>query len=383
MNLGNKKISFLNFNYFEEERLEEYLNEEADKGWLLKKFNNLYMTFEKTDRKNFKYNVTSNSKDFYMNEKEYKSRYEECDMEYIFGNNIFQIAILNKENEKKIKSEVNIKQKLKYDFVRLFALIMLCFFNWDKFRSYKDESYLLFIAENETIILFIYVLIALLFLIKHVISDAIWNINYFFRKKTKIRDLRKIKNDSKILAVTFFIILILLFVNIATILFDNSFFSEISSNSKESLPLKLEDFNMKIEEKRESSADKNDSLLASYYTYYDYTYYTKYSNKDNEPNVEEFLGDGISYEVFTSKYEKIMKDAINARIHGYANYTFDDYKKSTKGKEVELWKAKVIYTNKDTKEKIIVYDNKFLYLDININYDEKNITLIKNKLLNL
>ena len=42
MNLGNKKISFLNFNYFEEERLEEYLNEEADKGWLLKKFNNLY-----------------------------------------------------------------------------------------------------------------------------------------------------------------------------------------------------------------------------------------------------------------------------------------------------------------------------------------------------
>ena len=47
MNLGNKKISFLNFNYFEEERLEEYLNEEADKGWLLKKFNNLYMTFEK------------------------------------------------------------------------------------------------------------------------------------------------------------------------------------------------------------------------------------------------------------------------------------------------------------------------------------------------
>ena len=82
MNLGNKKISFLNFNYFEEERLEEYLNEEADKGWLLKKFNNLYMTFEKTDRKNFKYNVTSNSKDFYMNEKEYKSRYEECDMEY-------------------------------------------------------------------------------------------------------------------------------------------------------------------------------------------------------------------------------------------------------------------------------------------------------------
>ena len=140
---------------------------------------------------------------------------------------------------------------------------------------------------------------------------------------------------------------------------------------------------MKIEEKRESSADKNDSLLASYYTYYDYTYYTKYSNKDNEPNVEEFLGDGISYEVFTSKYEKIMKDAINARIHGYANYTFDDYEKSTKGKEVELWKAKVIYTNKDTKEKIIVYDNKFLYLDININYDEKSITLIKNKLLNL
>ena len=26
-------------------------------------------------------------------------------------------------------------------------------------------------------------------------------------------------------------------------------------------------------------------------------------------------------------------DAINARIHGYANYTFDDYEKSTKGKE--------------------------------------------------
>ena len=113
MNLGNKKISFLNFNYFEEERLEEYLNEEADKGWLLKKFNNLYMTFEKTDRKNFKYNVTSNSKDFYMNEKEYKSRYEECDMEYIFGNNIFQIAILNKENEKKkIRSKYKAKTKI-------------------------------------------------------------------------------------------------------------------------------------------------------------------------------------------------------------------------------------------------------------------------------
>ena len=46
-------------------------------------------------------------------------------------------------------------------------------------------------------------------------------------------------------------------------------------------------------------------------------YYTKYSNKDNEPNVEEFLGDGISYEVFTSKYEKIMKDAINARMSKY------------------------------------------------------------------
>ena len=71
------------------------------------------MTFEKTDRKNFKYNVTSNSKDFYMNEKEYKSRYEECDMEYIFGNNIFQIAILNKENEKKNKIRSKYKAKTK------------------------------------------------------------------------------------------------------------------------------------------------------------------------------------------------------------------------------------------------------------------------------
>ena len=86
---GNKKINFLSFEIWDSETLEQYLNEMAKKGWLLKNIGNIHLTFEKTDKRNFKYNVDPLRKDFivgdYLDRYSYIEYCKERNWEYIYG----------------------------------------------------------------------------------------------------------------------------------------------------------------------------------------------------------------------------------------------------------------------------------------------------------
>ena len=59
------------------------------------------------------------------------------------------------------------------------------------------------------------------------------------------------------------------------------------------------------------------------------------------------------------------------------------YKRYTSGEEFNTWGAKEIYIDKSTKERIIVYDNVILMLDMEGDYNKSKINFIKEKLLNL
>lgn len=70
----------------------------------------------------------------------------------------------------------------------------------------------------------------------------------------------------------------------------------------------------------------------------------------------------------------------------YINYFIKKefkYKKYTSGEEFNTWGAKEIYIDKSTKERIIVYDNVILMLNMEGDYNNNKINFIKEKLLNL
>ncbi len=384
---GNKKIVFLYFDKTDCKILEEYLNEMAKKGWLLTKIKNYHLTFVKTDKINFKYNVDPLGKNFdgdsYVDKITYIKYCKDHNWEYICGNNFFQISISEESNKEKIKSksEESIKSLLIKDVISLVALMLLFNFIFKYEGFYLGGSYMDSVSNYTWVGFYVIGILALIYLCVDLILSIIWYINYFIKKEFKYKSIKQIKISSIFSVTLHFLIMTLLILNVVISFLDGFSISPRTSFSKESLPITLEDYNIKIQSERDCSTTKYKSFLAKYYSFSDSTYYETYDD-DGTYIEHENNGGVISYEVFESKYKNIMSNALEDIKTNHANMG-SKYKKYTSGKEFNTWGAKEIYIDKSTKERIIVYDNVILMLDMEGDYNKSKINFIKERLLNL
>ncbi|UEL47793.1 DUF2812 domain-containing protein [Terrisporobacter hibernicus] len=384
---GNKKIVFLCFDKTDCAILEEYLNEMAKKGWLLTKIKNYHLTFVKTDKINFKYNVDPLGKNFdgdsYVDKITYIKYCKDHNWEYVCGNNFFQISISEESNKEKIKSkpEESIKSLLIKDVISLVAFILLFHFIFKYEGFYLDGSYMDTVSNYRGGGFYVIGILALIYLCIDLILSIIWYINYFIKKEFKYKSLNQIKISSVFGVTLHFFIMTLLILNVVISFLDGFGISPRTSFSKESLPIVLEDYNIKIQSERDCSTTKYKSFLGKYYSFSDSTYYETYGD-DGTYIQHENNGGVISYEVFESKYKNIMSNALKDIKINHTNMG-SKYKKYTSGEEFNTWGAKEIYIDKSTEERIIVYDNVILMLDMEGDYNKSKINFIKEKLLNL
>lgn len=384
MKIGeNKKISFLTFNKVDAEILEQYLNEMIKEGWLLKKIKNYHLTFEKTDKRNLKYNVDPVGRDFYgdnySNEITYIEYCRELGWEYICGNDIFKICISEDNNKEKIKSKPaeSIKSLVITDVIYLVAFILLANYIFKDKDYYMGSSYMEFISSYIGVSFYIFGMLVLICLAIFLFLRIIWYLNYFVKKRFRHRNLREIKIISVFSVGYFYMLMTLLILNLAITLFDGFGISPRVSHSKKSLPIALEDYHIKIQSERDSESTIYKSFLAKYYSFYDTTHY--YDDNLGEENSEGYL----FYEVFESKYESIINNALR-NIKKNDIISGNQYKKYTSGKEFDDWGANEIYIDTSSNERIIVYDNIIFILKfMEDDYNEKNIDFIKSKLMNL
>lgn len=390
MKIGvNKKIVFLCFDKSDCETLENYLNEMAKKGWLLTKIKNYHLTFVKTDKINFKYNVDPLGKNFdgdsYVDKITYIKYCKDHNWEYICGNNLFQISISEESNNEKIKSksEESIKSLVIKDVISIIAFILLFHFIFKYDSFYLDGSYMDTVSNYRGVGFYVIGILALIYLCIDLILSIIWYINYFRKKEFKYKSLNQIKISSIFSVTLHFFIMTLLILNVVINLLDGFGISPRTSFSKESLPITLEDYNIKIQSERDCSTTKYKSFLGKYYSFSDSTYYYETYDDDDGTYIEnENNGGVISYEVFESKYKNIMSNALEDIKTNHANMG-SKYKKYTSGEEFNTWGAKEIYIDNSTEERIIVYDNVILMLDMEGDYTKSRINFIKEKLLNL
>ena len=157
--------------------------------------------------------------------------------------------------------------------------------------------------------------------------------------------------------------------------------------SKNELPLSLEDFNVAIQERRECDLAKTSSPFAKYMNCIDNTYkevvkkvYDEESDSYYDEYSEEYSA-SLSYTVFQSKYDKIINKALDSILRSYDKFSLG-YEKLNDAQELKKWGAKEIYTIDTWDEKVIVYSDKILKISGDIEYNEKNIDIIKDKVLN-
>lgn len=381
---GNKKIDFLSFEISDSETLEQYLNKMAEDDWLLKKIGRMYLIFEKTDKINFKYNVDPLRRYYGLENNTDSNKYiescKELNWEYICGNDHFKISISDKSNKEKIKSQLRIKSIIGNDIIHLIPIIMYAIVLIIGSAYYFGGYFMEFASDYSMIRSYILSIILLISLLIPYFSKIIWYINYFKKKEIKCRSLKQIKGQSSFNNSVYVVSIVLILINIG-IVSSNRLDTKVSY-SKESLPIVLEDYNIEIESERESRSSEQSSLLAKHSTFNDDTYYLEYRKEDGIEVRHEYHEKGLYYEVFESKYESVINQALKCEIKDKSGFGFK-YKKYVSGEELDNWGANEIYIEDLTGERIVVYDNKILILNMEGKYDDKNINFIRNKLLYL
>lgn len=373
MKLGANKVVKVNaFGLLDTESLEAYLSKMALEGWMISKVSKTSLTFEKIDSKVIRFFVDITDKDLtgdnYIPTKDYIDSAKKENLEHVCGSEKFQIFI-NRGTKKRID-----KKKLK--FRRVFteefgiitniviALIPFLFGN-----SLFGESFINFISSNFLIIWIIAGAVVLLFNLLIIILKLIKykrimkEYNHSFDEVTYYKPhylLNKYVNFTGILFVIFTVISVTGFT-----------FDDGKNISKGQMPLSLEDFNIDIQEIRECIQVRSSSPFAKYVDYYDYI-----GNKESEEGSST-----LSYSIFESKYHKIMDKAVYSILKESNEYEVNCKKLADK-EELKNWGAKEVYESDFIYDRIIVYDNKIITMSSSLDYNKKNIDIIKSKILN-
>lgn len=386
MLIGKNKMKKYNyFDILDAESLEEYLSEKAQNGWMIKKISAMSLTFEKIEPRliNFFVDNTKHEmvKDQYALKSDYVNSYNEINLEYICGNETFQIFINNSDSKNFPRQELKFRNVFKEYYYFIFGLIILAI-----------NTYIIFLTKVGVISLLtsastiVFAISFILIIILNVIFFIIKFKKYRVVVKNKDLDLNIKKNFKQICLVKkigTFVTIFLIIIGFAAIISD---WDSSNNTAKDEIPLSLEDFDQSITGKRETYKDYSSSPLGTYVDCSDYIYTeSKKKAYDDETksyyyeNIEDSKGE-ISYTVFKSKYDKILDRVLESTLKEYDEF-FSDYKKDEI--EAKKWGAKEAYVSHISEEKIIVYDNAIITFSVSqVKYNKDDIEMIKEKLLN-
>lgn len=386
MLIGKNKMKKYNyFDILDAESLEEYLSEKAQNGWMIKKISSMSLTFEKIEPRliNFFVDNTKHEmvKDQYALKSDYVNSYNEINLEYICGNETFQIFINNSDSKNFPRQELKFRNVFKEYYYFIFGLIILAINTYIIFLTKVGVISLL--TSTSTIV---FAISFILIIILNVIFFIIKFKKYRVVVKNKDLDLNIKKNFKQICLVKkigTFVTIFLIITGFAAIISD---WDSSNNTAKDEIPLSLEDFDQSITGKRETYKDYSSSPLGTYVDCSDYIYTeSKKKAYDDETksyyyeNIEDSKGE-ISYTVFKSKYDKILDRVLESTLKEYDEF-FSDYKIDEI--EAKKWGAKEAYVSHISEEKIIVYENAIITFSVSeVKYNEDDIEMIKEKLLN-
>lgn len=386
MLIGKNKMKKYNyFDILDAESLEEYLSEKAQNGWMIKKISAMSLTFEKIEPRliNFFVDNTKHEmvKDQYALKSDYVNSYNEINLEYICGNETFQIFINNSDSKNFPRQELKFRNVFKEYYYFIFSLIILAINIYIIFLTKVGVISLL--TSTSTIV---FAISFILIIILNVIFFIIKFKKYRVVVKNKDLDLNIKKNFKQICLVKkigTFVTIFLIITGFAAIIND---WDSSNNATKDEIPLSLEDFDQSITGKRETYKDYSSSPLGTYVDCSDYIYTeSKKKAYDDETksyyyeNIEDSKGE-ISYTVFKSKYDKILDRVLESTLKEYDEF-FSDYKIDEI--EAKKWGAKEAYVSHISEEKIIVYENAIITFSVSqVKYNEDDIEMIKEKLLN-
>lgn len=386
MLIGKNKMKKYNyFDILDAESLEEYLSEKAQNGWMIKKISAMSLTFEKIEPRliNFFVDNTKHEmvKDQYALKSDYVNSYNEINLEYICGNETFQIFINNSDSKNFPRQELKFRNVFKEYYYFIFGLIILAINTYIIFLTKVGVISLL--TSTSTIV---FAISFILIIILNVIFFIIKFKKYRVVVKNKDLDLNIKKNFKQICLVKkigTFVTIFLIITGFAAIISD---WDSSNNTAKDEIPLSLEDFDQSITGKRETYKDYSSSPLGTYVDCSDYIYTeSKKKAYDDETksyyyeNIEDSKGE-ISYTVFKSKYDKILDRVLKSTLKEYDEF-FSDYKIDEI--EAKKWGAKEAYVSHISEEKIIVYENAIITFSVSqVKYNEDDIEMIKEKLLN-
>ncbi len=384
----NKLIKINAFDLLDAEKLEQYLSKMAMEGWMISKVGRIFLTFEKTDPKAMKFFVDITDKnlvgDNYTATKDYIEAAKKENLEHICGNEKFQIFI-NRGSKKSIDKS---KLKLSKVFAEEFGIMSNILFALLPFllgQSFMGDSFIQFISSNffmlwigSGAILILYNL--LLIILKFIRYKKVMREDNHSLEEVRYRRHNYLLNKYSLLASTLFVIFSL--ISILSIGLDNP-----SNTSKDKLPLSLGDFNIDIQESRDTTKKISSSYFAKYADYYDYTYkevskvvYDEESGSEYEESEDE-NATMISYSIFESKYDKIINKAKYSLLDQYNEYEVN-YQKVTDNDELNNWGAKEVYAGDFIYDRIVVYDDRIITISSDIDYNKENINIIKSKIVN-
>ncbi|MBN9645536.1 DUF2812 domain-containing protein [Terrisporobacter glycolicus] len=386
MLIGKNKMKKYNyFDILDAESLEEYLSEKAQNGWMIKKISAMSLTFEKIEPRliNFFVDNTKHEmvKDQYALKSYYVNSYNEINLEYICGNETFQIFINNSDSKNFPRQELKFRNVFKEYYYFIFGLIILAINTYIIFLTKVGVISLL--TSTSTIV---FAISFILIIILNVIFFIIKFKKYRVVVKNKDLDLNIKKNFKQICLVKkigTFVTIFLIITGFAAIISD---WDSSNNTAKDEIPLSFEDFDQSITGKRETYKDYSSSPLGTYVDCSDYIYTeSKKKAYDDETksyyyeNIEDSKGE-ISYTVFKSKYDKILDRVLESTLKEYDEF-FSDYKIDEI--EAKKWGAKEAYVSHISEEKIIVYENAIITFSVSqVKYNEDDIEMIKEKLLN-
>ncbi|MGL5416382.1 MAG: DUF2812 domain-containing protein [Clostridium sp.] len=404
MRILNYKWVIFNFLPFEVEVLERYLEEMALKGWKLKSICSRLLIFEKTDRRKIKYTVDINkeieSKGGEPSERilEYRDMCKNVGWNFVCQYERMQVFCTEEEEvipihtDKNERKEIIVKASLKYIFIDILLMITM-FLNIYNIIGHDTEAkflannyilaivgiftlYVVMIATNiakvliwrkkeklirasyrgvkiRNYILNIMILIVigiLIITLGHGIESIkvivfsmaivfILGVIYSISHK-KMKDESKIKFLNNFACITGMMIFIVI-INVYSFNGSNEYINE------ERVPLKLSDFNDKVDEKDANYFDENESLFAK-------------SINANLTGNKIYL----DYNVFEGKNDMAMKIRLN-RLKKYIK----DFEKRMNIKlynevEVDFIKDMKVYSKNIDASYLLIGKDKVIEIDI-------------------
>lgn len=388
MRLRKNKLKKLNtFDVMDCELLEKYLNEMALEGWMVYEINRTNIRFEKVDGKEVNFFVDITTKGLEGNNEQnlnYINSYKDKNVEYICGNEKFQIFINNSSDETLNRKDLSHKIVFK-EYYSMIFVYCLTLFNIYLIMS-KHEN-LITLITSSIVIAFMAVFTVILFINLYIFILKINKYNQIVKKKNKDFNIKSNFNKKYICEKYLnYVTSIFLVVGIILIAQDSIFPKMVTKND---IPLVLEDFNQSVIGNRQVYKLSSSSPFGKYYSYSDYAFvydtrriYDEVSKSYYDEHYEDSKG-FISYSLIESKHSKVLDIFLNSTLSEYDNlgYTY-----KTESNEAEDWGAKSVYNVcgiNNFNEKVVIYDDKIITFEIeNKEIDEKTINIVKEKLIN-